>query len=80
MGLAVASEVLMGISKDERERAIFRNRRIAKADQESNRITALRNQAMEIAKNLLKKQMSVEDIMDATGLSRADVERLRDAN
>jgi len=42
-GLAVASELLMSISKDERERAIFRNRRIAIADQESNIITAVRN-------------------------------------
>ena len=41
-GLAVAGELLMSISKDERERAIFRNRRIALADQESNMITALR--------------------------------------
>jgi len=41
-GLAVAGELLMSISKDERERAIFRNRRIALADQESNMIAALR--------------------------------------
>jgi hypothetical protein len=41
-GLAVAGELLMSISKDERERAIFRNRRIAIADQESNMITARR--------------------------------------
>ena len=41
-GLAVAGELLMSISKDERERAIFRNRRIAQADQESNMITAQR--------------------------------------
>jgi hypothetical protein len=43
-GLAVAGELLMSISKDERERAIFRNRRIALADQESNRITIVRNE------------------------------------
>ena len=42
-GLAVAGELLMSISKDERERAIFRNRRIAQADQESNMITAVRS-------------------------------------
>ena len=41
-GLAVAGELLMSISKDERERAIFRNRRIARADQESNMIAARR--------------------------------------
>ena len=38
----MAGELLMSISKDERERAIFRNRRIALADQESNMIAALR--------------------------------------
>ena len=48
-GLAVAGEVLMSISKDEREKAIFRNRRIALADQESNRITAERNQKIALA-------------------------------
>ena len=42
-GLAVAGELLMSISKDERERAIFRNRRIAIADQESNMAQALLN-------------------------------------
>jgi hypothetical protein len=41
-GLAVAGELLMSISKDERERAIFRNRSIAIADHESNMITARR--------------------------------------
>ena len=45
-GLAVAGEVLMGISKDEREKAIFRNRRIALADQESNRVTREQNMVM----------------------------------
>ena len=42
-GLTVAGEVLMEISNDEREKAIFRSRRIYQADQESNRITAERN-------------------------------------
>ena len=41
-GFTVAGELLMNISNDERERTIFRNRRIALADQESNMITALR--------------------------------------
>ena len=83
-GLAVAGELLMSISKDERERAIFRNRRIAIADQESNRITAERNarkaEAIAIAKKLLKKQMPIDEIADATGLTRKEVEGLRDAD
>ena len=43
-GLAVAGELLMSISKDERERAIFRNRRIAVADRESNMAQAILNE------------------------------------
>ena len=42
-GLAVAGELLMSISKDELERAIFRNLRIALADQESNMAQAMLN-------------------------------------
>ena len=49
-GLAVAGEVLMSISKDEREKAIFRSRRIALADQESNRITAERKMQKVLAR------------------------------
>ena len=47
-GLAVAGELLMSISKDERERAIFRNRRIAIADQESNMAQAMLNAQREV--------------------------------
>ena len=39
----MAGELLMSISKDERERAIFRNRRIAIADWESNMAQTLLN-------------------------------------
>jgi predicted transposase/invertase (TIGR01784 family) len=41
-GLNVAGEVLMSISKDEKERAIFRSRRMYRSDLESNLITAER--------------------------------------
>ena len=83
-GLAVAGEVLMSISKDERERAIFRNRRIAQADQESNRITVVRKaraeRDIEIAKNLISMNLTLDQIITATGLTRAEVEALWDAN
>ena len=83
-GLAVAGEVLMNISKDERERAIFRSRRIALADQESNRITLVRSarkeEALSIAQNLLRKHLSIEDIADATGLTNAEIEKLHGTN
>ena len=79
-GLAVAGEVLMSISKDERERAIFRSRRIALADQESNRITAERNTRLSIAKSLLSVGDSIDKIVMVTGLTRAEVEKLRGTN
>jgi len=76
-GLAVAGELLMNISKDERERAIFRNRRIAMADQESNRITAVRNERLAIAKNMIISGEPIEKVTKYTGLSREEAERLR---
>jgi hypothetical protein len=82
-GLAVAGEVLMSISKDERERAIFRNRRIALADRESDRVTSEKvgrvAERFAIAKNLLKRNRPIDEIMEDTGLTRAEVETLRDA-
>ena len=39
----MAGELLMGISQDERERAIFRSRRMYQSDQESNLRTAMYN-------------------------------------
>jgi len=112
-GLAVAGEVLMGISKDERERAIFRNRRIALANLESDMVTSKRIGRAEglaeglekgravglaegraegrvegraegraagltdVARSLLKMNMPLEQIITATGLTRAEVEALR---
>jgi hypothetical protein len=48
-----------------------------------NEASALRHaseeRAIEIAKNALRKNMSVDDIADITGLTQAEVENLRDA-
>ena len=74
----MAGELLMSISKDERERAIFRNRRIALADQESNRITAERNMAITIARRMLNRNRPIDEIAEDTGLTRTEVEKLRD--
>jgi predicted transposase/invertase (TIGR01784 family) len=76
-GLAMAGEVLMTISKDERERAILRSRRIALADRESDRLTSERVGVETVAINLLNMNMPIEQIVSATGLSRAEVEALR---
>jgi predicted transposase/invertase (TIGR01784 family) len=91
-GLAVAGEVLMSISKDERERAIFRNRRIALADLESNMRTAEKvgraegraegkaEAILTVAKNLLNGGDSVDKIVAVTGLPRTEVEAVRAAD
>jgi predicted transposase/invertase (TIGR01784 family) len=86
-GLVVAGEVLMSISKDEREQAIFRSRRIYQADLESNRVTAERNIAIEkkkavlvVARNLLDFGDTADKIALVTGLTREEVETLNRAN
>lgn len=82
-GLAVAGELLMSISKNEKELAIYRNRKIAQADQESNRVTLIHNaetaKALLIARNLLKMNIPIEQIIEATGLTREEIEGLRGA-
>ena len=90
--LSVAGEVLMSISKDERERAIFRSRRIALADLESNLVTAKRvgraegraegrvEGVLAVARNLLDMKLPVDAIAVATGLTHAEVESLRNAD
>ena len=72
--LAMAGELLMSISKDEYERAAFRNRRIAKADQESNRITLIRR----VTKSVDEKWEGVVAGKDAEIADKdAQIERLR---
>ena len=80
---------LMSISKDERERAIFRSRRMYQTDQESNRATVEERgrvegrvegraeRDIEIARNLLAMSLPLDQIMKATGLTRDEIEGLR---
>ena len=111
-GLVVAGEVLMNISQDEREKAIFRNRRIALADYESNMITAERRGRTEgraegkvegreegreegraegraegreetiitVARNAIKMNIPIEDIIILTGLTRDELMKLYDSS
>jgi len=86
-GLAVAGEVLMNISKDERERAIFRSRRIALADLESNFATVENRGKAEgraesmttVARTALKMKMPLNDIVKLTGLTLDEIEVLRES-
>ena len=82
--LTVAGELLKGISQDERERAVFRSRRMYQSDMESNWLTARDNGRaegiMEVARYLLADGDSAERVARITGLTRAEVEALRGLN
>ena len=71
----------MSISQDERERAVFRSRRMYQTDLQSDLATAEdrgeRRGRIEVARNLLKINLPLEQITLATGLTSEEVERLR---
>lgn len=80
--LQVAGNLLMSISQNERERAIFRSRRKFQTDLQSDLATAEDRgrveRSFEIARNLLKISLPLEQISIATGLTREEVENLRE--
>ena len=77
----MAGNLLMNISQDERERAIFRSRRMYQSDMDSNIATAEdRGKAernVEIARNMLLDGEPVEKIIKYTGLTADEVEDLK---
>ena len=77
----MATNLLMNISKDERERAIFRSRRKFQMDHASDIATAEdrgeRTRAFDIARNLLNFGDPIDKIVTVTGLTREEVENLR---
>ena len=79
--LQMAGNLLMSISQDERERAVFRSRRMYQTDQQSNIATAEDRgkaiRSIEIARNALQMKIPVADIAKLTGLTHEEVERLR---
>jgi predicted transposase/invertase (TIGR01784 family) len=91
-GIAMAGQVLLSISKDEAERARLLSEYKFAVDQQSRMVNAKRegilegslkgaaNKAVEIAKNLLKIGDSTDKIIMVTGLSREEIEALRDAD
>ena len=77
----MASELLMSISKDEKERAIFRSRNKFEMDIASDMATAEnrgeKRKALVIAKNLLSMNLPLDQIATATGLTYNEIENLR---
>jgi predicted transposase/invertase (TIGR01784 family) len=86
--LQMAGELLMSISQDERERAVFRSHRMFQTDLESNMATAkdigrregrLEGElvkALAIARNMIEDSEPVDRITRYTGLTREEVENL----
>ena len=59
---------------------MIKNTQLYRATQEGINIginQGFQQRNMEIAKNLLNKNMSVEDIMDITGLTREEIENCK---
>lgn len=81
----MAGNRLMSISQDERERAVFRSRRMYQTDLQSDLATAedrgerrgMEKRNVEIVRNALQMRMSIADIAKLTGLTSEEVERLR---
>ena len=76
-----AKEVLEEISKDKRERylAELREKYILdqKAIEDAGYDKGLKDGIKKIAKNLLKLNMSIEQIEKATGLTKEEIEKLK---
>ena len=76
----MAGNRLMSISQDERERAVFRSRRMYQTDLQSNLATAEsrgeNRRALAITKNLLSMGLPLDQVITATGLARGEVEGL----
>lgn len=77
----MAGNLLMSISQNERERAIFRSRRKFQTDLQSDLATAEdngeRRGRIEVARNLLKMGLPSDQIAEATSLTHAEIETLR---
>ena len=86
--LQMAGELLMSISQDERERAVFRSRRMYQTDLQSNLATAedrgkrlgrqegRSERNFEIARMMLSAGEPTEKIMSYTGLTRQEITQL----
>ena len=78
--LQMAGNLLMSISQDERERAMFRSRRMFQTDRESDIATAedrgRREEKLSTARNALHMNMDIDAITKLTGLTSEEVENL----
>ena len=85
----MAGDLLMNISQNEKERAIYLSRKKWQTDMDSNLATVEKRgrregraegelvKALAIARNMMKRNRPIEEIIEDTGLSREEVESLR---
>ena len=74
--LKMAGNLLMSVSKDERERAINRSRRMYQTDMESNLATAEKRSVLVIARNMMIDGEPIDKIIRYTGLTIKEIESL----
>jgi predicted transposase/invertase (TIGR01784 family) len=79
-GIAMAGQVLLHISKDERERARLTSEYKYAVDLQSKEVEAKRAGIKLVAQNLLNAGDSVEKVIMVTGLSRNEIEGLPRSN
>ncbi|MDR1735450.1 MAG: Rpn family recombination-promoting nuclease/putative transposase [Oscillospiraceae bacterium] len=70
--------VLKELSADERTRMLFESREMARMDFESMKDGAVKSARIDVARNLLEMNLSVEQIAKATGLTLGEIDALTD--
>ncbi len=83
--LQMAGDLLMSVSQSEKERAIFRSRRMFQSDNDSNIATAEARgrlageaaKAFDMARIMIAEKEPIERITKYTGLTREDIEAIR---
>jgi len=71
---------LMELSEDERTRMLLEKREKERMDNSVREKWAIKQNSIEIAKKLLKRKRPIKEIIEDTGLTRKEIENLKDAN
>jgi len=71
---------LMELSEDERTRMLLEKREMERMDNAVRERSAKKEQAIEIAKKMIKMSLSTEQITEATGLTKKEIENIKDAD
>ena len=69
---------LMELSNDERTRMLYESRQMMEWDNKLEKEEAIKAREYEFAKNLLKRNRPIDEIIEDTGLTREEIEQLKD--